>query len=81
MNKNNLQQNQPSCLAALSLAASPETVFSRFTSHFSLKRKAAFTLAETLITLGIIGVVAALTISNVIQGYKKRNERRKTRLV
>ena len=34
-----------------------DTVFSRFTSHFSLKRKAAFTLAEVLITLGIIGIV------------------------
>ena len=30
------------------------------------KRKCAFTLAETLITLGIIGVVAALTLPSVI---------------
>ncbi len=29
-----------------------------------------FTLAETLITLGIIGVVAAMTIPNLIMGYK-----------
>ena len=35
-------------------------------------RKVAFTLAEVLITLGIIGVVAALTIPNVIQHYKKQ---------
>ena len=48
-----------------------ETVFSRFTSHFSLP-KAAFTLAEVLITLGIIGVVAALTIPNVVSNYKKK---------
>ena len=34
-------------------------------------RKAAFTLAEVLITLGIIGVVAALTLPTVIQNYKK----------
>jgi prepilin-type N-terminal cleavage/methylation domain-containing protein len=32
----------------------------------------AFTLAEVLITLGIIGVVAALTLPSVIQNYKKR---------
>ncbi len=37
---------------------------------FSLK-KAAFTLAETLITLTIIGVVAALTIPNLISSYQK----------
>ncbi len=33
--------------------------------------KAAFTLAEVLITLGIIGVVAALTIPTVITNYRK----------
>ncbi len=37
---------------------------------FSLK-KAAFTLAETLITLTIIGVIAALTIPNLISNYQK----------
>lgn len=31
----------------------------------------AFTLAETLITLGIIGVVAAVSIPNLIQKYRK----------
>ena len=34
--------------------------------------KTAFTLAETLITLGIIGVVAALTIPSLIQNYEKQ---------
>ncbi len=43
----------------------PDTVFSRFTSHFSRKRT-AFTLAEVLITIGIIGIVAALTIPAII---------------
>lgn len=33
--------------------------------------KKAFTLAEVLITLGIIGVVAALTIPTVISNYRK----------
>ena len=32
----------------------------------------AFTLAEVLITLAVIGVVAALTIPNLVQSYKKR---------
>ncbi|MBQ8459047.1 type II secretion system protein [bacterium] len=37
--------------------------------HF---KNAAFTLAETLITIGIIGVVAAMTIPNLIQENQKR---------
>lgn len=36
------------------------------------KRKWAFTLAEVLITLGIIGVVAALTIPNLITSYREK---------
>ncbi len=36
------------------------------------KRKIAFTLAEVLITLGIIGVVAAMTMPSLIQHYKKQ---------
>jgi len=31
-----------------------------------------FTLAEVLVTLGIIGVISALTIPNVIKNYQKR---------
>jgi len=34
--------------------------------------KCAFTLAEVLITLGIIGVVAALTIPTMVSNYRKR---------
>lgn len=30
-----------------------------------------FTLAEVLITLGIIGIIAALTIPRLIDGYRK----------
>lgn len=42
-----------------------------FTSHYSLlTHKCAFTLAEVLITLGIIGIVAALTIPSLITNYK-----------
>ena len=36
-----------------------------------LSRLAAFTLAEVLITLGIIGVVAAMTMPALIQNYRK----------
>lgn len=34
--------------------------------------KRGFTLAEVLITLGIIGVVAAMTLPSLIQNYKKQ---------
>ena len=34
--------------------------------------KKGFTLAEVLITLGIIGVVAALTLPSLIQNYKEK---------
>lgn len=37
-----------------------------------LKKVGAFTLAEVLITLAIIGIVAALTLPNLIYSYKKR---------
>ena len=37
----------------------------------NLKKIFAFTLAETLITIGIIGIVSALTIPTLIQEYKK----------
>ncbi len=40
-----------------------------------LKKKLAFTLAEILITLGIIGVVAAMTIPNLITNYKANRMR------
>ena len=51
-----------------------ETDFSRFTSHFSLIKPShfslpptpAFTLAEVLTTLGIIGIVAAMTLPSLI---------------
>ena len=41
-------------------------------SKSDLHKKAAFTLAEVLITLGIIGVVAALTIPSLIQKYQDK---------
>lgn len=38
----------------------------------NLQEKAAFTLAEVLITLGIIGVIAALTIPTLMSAYNKK---------
>ena len=40
--------------------------------HHTKARSNAFTLAEVLITLGIIGIVAAMTIPTLIQNYQKR---------
>ena len=39
-------------------------------AHCDKSRRVAFTLAEVLITLGIIGVVAALTLPVLISHYK-----------
>ena len=75
MNKNNLQQkqpNNPTTFPENKHSLLPDTVFSRFTSHVSPKRKFAFTLAEVLITLGVIGIVAALTLPTLIANYKKQ---------
>ncbi len=75
MNKNNLQQKQPNNPTAFpetNHSPLPDTVFSRFTSHFSPKRKSAFTLAEVLITLGVIGVIASLTLPNLIANYQEK---------
>jgi len=44
---------------------------SPFTTHHSRKR-CAFTLAEVLITLGIIGVVAAMTMPTLIQKHQQQ---------
>ena len=40
-------------------------------SNADLQKKAAFTLAEVLITLGIIGVVAAVTLPTLVANYQK----------
>ena len=41
-------------------------------THFTHAKRAAFTLAEVLITLGIIGIVAAMTIPTLVQNYQKK---------
>ena len=69
-----------------------DMVFSRFTSHFSLRKSGAthvalcdsvgsyfrhwcgaFTLAEVLVTLGIIGVVSAMTVPTLMQNYQRQS--------
>ena len=57
------QGKELSALVPQYLSNFPDTVFSR--------KRTAFTLAEVLITLGIIGIVAALTVPNLVQGYRK----------
>ena len=50
-------------------------------AHCDKSRRIAFTLAEVLITLGIIGVVAALTLPTLIANYQKQvwvNQLKKT---
>ena len=39
-------------------------------SHFSPLKKPAFTMAEVLITLGIIGIVAAMTLPSLVGKYQ-----------
>ena len=47
-------------------------LFTHSPIHLFTLKHAAFTLAEVLITLGIIGVVAAITIPTVIQKYQEK---------
>ena len=84
MNQNNFTDKVYSLFTTNHSLIHNDTDFSRFTSHFSLRkagathvahwnnsRKIAFTLAEVLITLGIIGVVAAMTMPTLIANHRK----------
>ena len=50
-------------------------------SPIALKTKAAFTLAEVLITLGIIGIVAAMTLPTLNQAINNKVRAEQTRTV
>ena len=58
-----------------------DKVHSLFTTHHSLihndtnfsLKSAAFTLAEVLVTLGIIGVVSAMTVPTLMQNYQRQS--------
>ena len=54
--------------------ANNNKVDSPLTAHNSLVKAIAFTLAETLVVMGIIGVVAALTIPNLNQSTGDREK-------
>ena len=64
----------PSLCPKLACATLPrnDKFSSPFTLHSSLKKRVAFTLAEVLITLGIIGVVAAMTMPTLINKTQNR---------
>ncbi len=65
---------EPPCHAELvsgSKISSHTKRFFAFAQNDRMHNKAAFTLAEVLITLGIIGIVAALTIPGLMTAYKK----------
>ena len=72
MKGNNFTDKVYSLFSTHHLFIHPDKVFSRFTSHFSLK-SAAFTLAEVLVTLGIIGVVSAMTVPTLMQNYQRQS--------
>ena len=66
----NLSQNDTK-----SFCSAESYKWKEFKNTLSIKKggsKAAFTLAEVLITLGIIGVVAALTMPALIANYQKQ---------
>ena len=76
--QSSIARNDSNRHAELVSASKTETHSTTYSIHNpsrpSLKkgRRVAFSLAEVLITLGIIGVVAALTLPSVIQNYKKQ---------
>ncbi len=49
-----------------------ETVRTKFGNKYGFTKLKAFTLAEVLITLGIIGVVAAMTLPTLVQNHRKQ---------
>ena len=56
-------------------AAEPKTcnhLITQSLSHLITSQKAAFTLAEVLITLAVIGIVAVLTIPNLMQNNNQK---------
>ena len=67
-----LIKNSPLLPPVLDYSGCPKT--QRFRTPYELTpcRKAAFTLAEVLITLGIIGVVAAMTLPGLVAKYKDK---------
>ena len=65
---NSLSSNPPTLLSSSNHSGGNASLI----PPYGLKRNAAFTLAEVLITLGIIGIVAALTLPTLISNHKKQ---------
>ena len=67
-----LIKNPSFLLPVLDYSGCPKT--QRFRTPYGLThcRKTAFTLAEVLITLGIIGIVAAMTLPALVGNYQKK---------
>ncbi len=60
------------CLRLRSTRKAAFTLAEVFLPYYLSPRRIAFTLAEVLITLGIIGVVAAMTLPTLIANYQKQ---------
>ena len=71
-NETNLFTHSPIHLFTSKKAAFTLAEGATHVAHCKDSRKVAFTLAEVLITLGIIGVVAALTLPSFIANYKEK---------
>ena len=59
---------------------SPECLRNKFQdilpspSREGMRKKAAFTLAEVLITLTILGIVAAIAVPNLVRNYQRKTK-------
>ena len=67
-----LMLNDPSPEFLNSLRSLRNSILSHKGRGTVSKKQAAFTLAEVLITLGIIGVVAAMTIPTLVKNYQEK---------
>ena len=65
---NSLSSNPPTLLSSSNHSGGNASLI----PPYGLKKRIAFTLAEVLITLGIIGIVAALTLPTLISNHKKQ---------
>ena len=75
-----IQNNKIDCHVA-SVPRNSKKIKSQPATHHSLVKTIAFTLAETLVVMGIIGVVAALTIPNLNQSTGDREKVAKVKKV
>ena len=65
-------QPRPQGVGVIPVSEDSKHLFPYFLINLFTFKKAAFTLAEVLITLAIIGIVAAMTIPTLIASYKEK---------